>query len=208
MIVCCIWAYRHTENSVRPFIYSRAVDIPPMKVGLVLGTSRYLADGRANPFFTFRIQAAKTLYFTGKIRYLLLSGDNRFYSYNEPREMRRELIRAGIPDTCIFLDFAGFRTLDSVVRGGKVFGLKKFILISQQFHTERAVYIGRHFGLEVTGFNARMPDDAFAWKVILREYLARAGMMFDLYLIHQQPYFMGQERLPVWAYENTVSVAP
>ena len=196
-----IWSFRHTSNKTSTYIFSDSEKIPALKVGMVLGTSRYLSDGEANPFFSNRIQAAKLLFFSGKIRYLIVSGDNRFFSYNEPREMRRELIRAGIPDTCIFLDFAGFRTLDSVVRGGKVFGLKKFIIISQDFHNARAVYIGRHRGLHVIAFNARMPGGRMAWRVQLREYLARAAMMADLYVFDQQPYFLGEELLPAGAYE-------
>jgi SanA protein len=174
---------------------------PMHKVGLVLGTSRFLTTGAPNPYFSYRIQAAKSLYFSGKIRYLLLSGDNRFFSYNEPREMRRELIRMGIPDSVIVLDFAGFRTFDSVIRGNKVFRLKKFVIVSQEFHNLRAVYIARHFGIEAIGFNAQDPPEDFTLKVRLREYLARAKMMLDLYVFHQEPYFLGSEQLPAGAYE-------
>jgi SanA protein len=202
LITCfSVWSYRYTGEKTASYVFSDPEKVPAMKVGMVLGTSRYLSGGDVNPFFSNRIQAAKLLFFSGKIRYLIVSGDNRFFSYNEPREMRRELIRAGIPDTCIFLDFAGFRTLDSVVRGGKVFGLKKFIIISQDFHNKRAVYIGRHFGLDVVAFNARMPGGHMAWRVKLREYLARAAMMTDLYVFNQQPYFLGKEKLPAGSYE-------
>jgi SanA protein len=203
-VACCIfiwWSNATVEKEAGPYLYTDLNNIPAHKAGLVLGTSRFLTTGAPNPYFTYRIQAAKSLYFSGKIRYLLLSGDNRFFSYNEPREMRRELIRMGIPDSVIVLDFAGFRTFDSVIRGSKVFRLKKFIIVSQEFHNLRAVYIARHFGIEAIGFNAQDPPEDFTLKVRLREYLARAKMMLDLYVFHQQPYFLGSEQLPAGAYE-------
>jgi SanA protein len=195
------WSNAKVEDTAGKYIYDDLNAIPMHKVGLVLGTSRFLTTGAPNPYFSYRIQAAKSLYFSGKIRYLLLSGDNRFFSYNEPREMRRELIRMGIPDSVIVLDFAGFRTFDSVIRGNKVFRLKKFVIVSQEFHNLRAVYIARHFGIEAIGFNAQDPPEDFTLKVRLREYLARAKMMLDLYVFHQEPYFLGSEQLPAGAYE-------
>lgn len=181
-------------------LYNDLNKVPANKVGLVLGTSRYLSSGKLNPYFEYRIHAAKSLYFSGKIQYLLLSGDNRFFSYNEPREMRKELIRMGIPDSVIVLDFAGFRTFDSVVRGNKVFKLKKFTIISQQFHNERAVFIARKNGISAIAFNAQDPPEDFTLKVRLREYLARTKMVLDLYVFHQEPYFLGDEQLPAGAY--------
>ncbi len=202
LVACSLiyYADRSVETTTAPYLFDDLNKIPPNKVGLVLGTSRFLTNGQPNPYFSYRIQAAKSLYFSGKIQYLLLSGDNRFFSYNEPREMRRELIRMGIPDSVIVLDFAGFRTFDSVVRGNKVFKLQRFTIISQRFHNARALYIARHFGIEAIGFNAQDPPEDFTLKVRIREYLARAKMMLDLYILRQQPYFLGDERLPEGAY--------
>lgn len=195
-------SYEHVERSTRHYVYNELTEIPEQKVGIVLGTSRFLSDGSPNPYFAFRIQAAKSLFFAGKIHYLILSGDNRFISYNEPREMRKDLLRMGIPDSVIFMDFAGFRTLDSVVRGKRVFKLKKFTIISQEFHNRRAVYIARHNGIEAIAFNAQIPPLSFSWKVKLREYFARVAMMIDLYLLHSAPHFLGDEKLPDGAYAD------
>lgn len=189
------------EKGSQHLLFDDLNKIPSNKVGLVLGTSRFLTSGKPNPYFAYRIHAAKSLFFAGKIQYLLLSGDNRFFSYNEPREMRKELIRMGIPDSLIILDFAGFRTFDSVVRGNKVFKLKKFTVISQRFHNERAVFIARHYGIDAIAFNAQDPPEDFTLKVRLREYLARTKMVMDLFILHQEPYFLGDEQLPPGAYQ-------
>jgi SanA protein len=179
------------ENSTEKFIYTDLTKIPANRVGMLLGTSRHLNNGQNNPFFYNRIKAAAALYFSGKIRYILVSGDNRFYSYNEPREMRRELMRAGIPDTCIVMDFAGFRTLDSVVRAKKVFGLNNITIISQEFHNERAIYIARYYNMDAVAYNAIDPSGNLGMQVQLREYLARAKMIIDLHVLRLGPYFLG-----------------
>ncbi len=179
------------ENESKGYIFSDLNKIPANKVGVLLGTSRHLTNGAPNPFFYYRIKATSALFFSGKIRYILVSGDNRFFSYNEPREMRRELMRAGIPDTSIIMDFAGFRTLDSVVRAKKVFGLKKFTIISQEFHNERAIYIARFNDIDAVAYNAVDPPDDFTLKVRIREYFARAMVVIDLYLLKKKPYFLG-----------------
>lgn len=204
MVLTGIWIWKSNqlvERGSADYLFEDLNKIPQNKVGLVLGTSRFLTSGKPNPYFEYRIHAAKSLFFSGKIQYLLLSGDNRFYSYNEPREMRKELIRMGIPDSVIILDFAGFRTFDSVIRGHKVFKLKKFTVISQRFHNERAVFIARHFGIEAIAFNAQDPPEDFTLKVRLREYLARAKMVLDLFILHEEPYFLGDEHLPPGAYQ-------
>jgi len=192
---------RKVNKSTADYVFNSLNKIPAQRVGMVLGTSRFVSAGKKNPFFYNRIQAAKSLYFSGKVQYLILSGDNRYFSYNEPREMRRELLRMGIPDSVIFMDFAGFRTLDSVVRGKRVFKLNRFIIISQEFHCRRAVYIARKHGIEATAYVAENPPDSFAWTVIWREYLARVSMMLDLYVFDTSPYFLGDEELPARAYE-------
>ena len=191
--------YRVTTETDK-FIYKRLNEVPFVRVGLVLGTSRYTSSGKSNPFFYNRIQAAKALFYSGKIQYLLLSGDNRYFSYNEPREMRKELLRMGIPDSVIIMDFAGFRTLDSVVRGKKVFKLNRFIIISQEFHVRRAVYIARHHDIDAIAYVANDPTSEYTWTVELREYFARVAMLLDLYLFDTKPYFLGEERLPEGAY--------
>lgn len=185
------YSNRQINNFSKGRIYSDLIAIPKNKVGLVLGTSRHMKNGEPNPFFYNRIKAASALFFAGKIKYILVSGDNRFYTYNEPREMKRELMRMGIPDTSIIMDFAGFRTLDSVVRCKKVFGQTNVTIISQEFHNERALFIAHYYQMNAVAYNAKDPDPAYSMAVNIREYFARTKVYLDLYVLKKSPYFLG-----------------
>lgn len=175
-------------------LYSDVQKIPKNKVGLLLGTSKYLKGGGLNPFFKNRVEAAVTLFNHHKIDYILVSGDNRHVSYNEPRELQRALLNRGIPQECIVFDFAGFRTLDSVVRAHLVFGLDSITLISQKFHNERALYIAEKYNMSTIGFNAEDPEN-WSQKVYWREYLAKTKSYLDI-LLNVQPKFLG-DPIPV-----------
>ena len=164
--------------------------VPKNKVGLVLGTSQYLRNGTKNLFFTLRIEAAVTLFKAKKIDYILVSGDNNTKAYNEPRDMLNALLKKGIPLDKIVLDYAGFRTWDSVLRASKVFGQSSFTIVSQKFHNERAIFIGTQKGLDVVGFNARAVSLRYGKKTYLREYLARVKVVLDV-LINKSPKFYG-----------------
>lgn len=129
-----------------PYIYDELQDLPYRQVGVVLGTAKYYRTGVINQYYRYRIQGALNAYNSGKVNYLLLSGDNALQSYNEPMTMRRDLIKAGVDPADIVLDYAGFRTLDSIVRTRKVFDTNDFIIITQRFHCERALFIALHMG--------------------------------------------------------------
>jgi SanA protein len=173
-------------------IYDKLDNLPQNRVGLVLGTSKYLKDGGENLFFKYRLQAAADLYIAGKIDRIIVSGDNRVASYNEPREMRRELRKMGVPDSLIHLDYAGFRTFDSVIRCKEVFGQERFTIISQKFHNERAVFIARKKDIDVIAYNAKDVDLKSGFKTKMREILARVVVVFDLYVLDTQPKFLGE----------------
>lgn len=166
--------------------------LPYNRCGLLFGTSKYRADGTLNPFFTNRIEAAVMLYHAGKIDYIIATGDNSDRRYNEPRAMFAELVERGVPGRKIFPDYAGFRTLDSVVRARAIFGQESFTVISQKFHNERAVYIAGHYGINATGFNADDCSDSGRIKVRLREVLARFRAFLDLHVTGEQPRFLGE----------------
>lgn len=174
-------------------IYEEIDDLPCNEVGLVLGTSKRLKGGHKNPYFTNRIDAAANLYHQGKVNHLLVSGDNRYVSYNEPREMLRALIEKGVPESDITMDFAGFRTLDSVVRAKKVFQEEKITIISQEFHNQRALFIANYYGMEALAFNAKPVSIGLGWKVMAREYLARCKAILDLYILKKGPKFLGEK---------------
>ncbi|GAE84135.1 SanA protein [Bacteroides reticulotermitis JCM 10512] len=172
-------------------LYSQVTEMPHNSVGLLLGTSPKLKNGNNNLYFDYRIQATANLYKARKIDYILISGDKRRDDYNEPEEMKQALIRKGVPLQAIYLDYAGLRTLDSVVRAKLVFGQNKLTVISQKFHNERAIYLAERNGIEAIGFNA---DDVSAYagfKTQLRELFARVKMFADL-ATGKKPRFLGE----------------
>ncbi len=184
--------YFQIEQAVSKWIYTDIDRIPPARVGLVLGTAKYTRDGRRNLYYTHRLRAAERLFRSGKVQYLLLSGDNSTKHYNEPATMRKDLIRAGIPKERIFLDYAGFRTFDSMLRAKEIFGLDTLIVISQNFHVRRAVYIGRRYGMHPYGLAVQGAGSPSDIKMFLRELLARIRVKIDI-LWGNKPKFLGKK---------------
>lgn len=176
----------------KKFIYEKIEIIPRNEVGLVLGASKYLSNGNINYYFKYRIDAAIDLYKKGKIKYIVVSGDNSRNNYNEPQQMKEDLVAGGIPEDVIFLDHAGFRTLDSVVRVNKIFGQTRFTIISQKFHNERAVFIAQKYGLTAIAYNAKDVSRRAGFKTQLRERFARVKVFMDL-LFNKQPKYLGEE---------------
>jgi len=185
---------RWIVNSTAEKMFTDFNTVPFNKVGLILGTSKYNRFGESNLWFKYRIEAAANLYHTGKIKHIIVSGDNRFKEYNEPRDMKKALIKLGIPDSCITLDFAGFRTLDSVIRCKKVFGQNDVTIITQRFHNERAVFIANYYEMNMIGFCAEDVSSENGFIVsLIREPLAKFKAVLDLYILKQEPKFLGKE---------------
>ena len=176
--------------------YSDVWLIPHRRVGLVLGCSKRLPDGRLNLFFQKRMEAAAELYRTGKVDYLLVSGDNHIRTYDEATDMKDSLVRAGVPPEKIYCDYAGFRTLDSVVRAKDVFGQTEITVISQDFHNRRAIFIAAHRGLDAIGFDAAEVDAYNSFKTRCREQLAKLATVVDVFVLQRQPRFLGP-KLPI-----------
>ncbi|SUO93661.1 SanA/YdcF family protein [Suttonella ornithocola] len=190
IIFCYLWV----EYASKPYLYDDEEKMPKQPVAVVLGTSKFVSKGRVNLFYRTRIEAAAKLYHAGKVRYFIVSGANPSANYNEPQEMRRDLIAAGVPAENIQPDYAGLRTLDSVMRADKVFGNQKFVIVSQPFHNARAIFLARHRGLEAIAFNARDPV-AFKYsvKTRLREFGARVKAVIDLFFTNKQAKFYGDK---------------
>lgn len=180
------------SNSADEFTYNDANLIPECKSGLLLGTTKFLKNGNVNLYFENRMLAAVDLFKSGKIKYIVVSGDNSKTTYDEPTDMKNELIKRGIDSTKIFLDYAGFRTFDSMVRFKEIFGQTEGIVISQQFHNERAIYIGQKIGLKIYGYNAKDVSKYYGFKTMLREKFARVKVMVDFF-IGTQPKFLGEK---------------
>lgn len=179
-IVCAV-CWTLVDICAKDKLYNSVESVPHNKVGLVLGTSPRTPSGDYNYYFEYRIRAAVALFKAGKVDYLLVSGDNRTKEYDEPTWMRDALVARGVPEDRIVLDFAGLRTLDSVVRAKEVFGQDTFTIISQQFHNERALYLADHYGINAVAFNAKDVKIASKWlKIHSRELLARVKLFVDL----------------------------
>ncbi len=171
-------------------VYATAGEVPTADVALVLGTARLLADGRPNVFYTARIALAAELFRTGKVRGLIVSGDNSRSDYDEPTSMKADLVAGGVPERFITCDYAGFSTLDSVRRLSRVFGQRRVVVVSQRFHVERALFLARRDGLDARGCEAA---DAARWwqvRVRLREVLARGKAVLDVAL-RREARFLG-----------------
>lgn len=166
---------------------------PARMVGVVLGTSPKVGI-RDNLYFTTRIDAAAKLFHGGRVHFLVVSGDNARAGYNEPAEMKKALVAKGVPAERVYCDYAGFRTLDSVVRAKKVFGAEEFTVISQRFHNQRAVYLARRLGMrDVIAFDAAMPRVKGRWKLLMREVGARVMALLDVEVFKTEPRFLGPE---------------
>ena len=185
IMIMCVCNFIIVDNA-KGKTFSEINDTPPAEYGLLLGTTPQTRIGRKpNYFFAFRINATSELYKAGKIRKILISGDeNSLDGVNEVVCMRDSLVKRGVNAADIILDGKGYRTLDSVVRAVNVYGIRSFIVISQHFHNERAIYLAEHLNLgthHITGYNAADARFTVAIVTYLREYLARVKVFIDLH---------------------------
>lgn len=185
-------ADRLVEKSASDKVFNSTKEIPHNKVGLFLGTGKILSNGRINLYYKYRIDAAVKLFKAGKVDFILVSGDNSTKEYDEPSTIKEDLINKGIPSNRIYLDYAGFRTLDSVVRCKEIFGQSSITIISQQFHNERAIYIAKRKDIEAVGFNAKDVNVNYGFKTRLRERFSRVKMVLDL-IFGKKPKFLGDK---------------
>lgn len=190
-VVMLILADMEIENSTENRVFDDLTLVPHNRVALLLGASKNRPSGNPNIFFQNRINATVELFNAGKIDYIVISGDNSRDNYNEPKDMKIALIEQGISQERIYLDYAGFRTYDSVIRINKIFGQTKFTIISQEFHNRRAIYIAQYHGLDAVGFNAADVTGYGGLKTNIREMFARVKVFWDL-LFNVKPKFLGE----------------
>jgi SanA protein len=191
----CLLTYfcnRAITGSAKDKMYTDLNAIPFNKTGLLLGTSKFVSSGRNNQYYDYRIQSTIKLINAHKIKYIIISGDNGRKEYNEPELMRSDLIAAGVDSSVIFLDYAGFRTFDSIKRLKEIFGQDSVTIISQQFHNERAIYIAGREGISAIGFNAQDVGSKQGFKTQLREKFARVKVFLD-YWIGTKPKYLGDK---------------
>lgn len=188
------WANDYMAKNAEGKIFHSVKDIPHRKVGLLLGTSKKLMNGYNNYYFVYRIKAAAELYHAKKLDYIIVSGDNSVKGYNETEDMKLDLIAKGVPENSIFEDFAGFRTLDSVVRAKEIFGQDSITIISQQFHNERAIFLAEKHDINAIAFNAKDVNAKWGFRTKIREVFARVKVFVDL-LTGKEPKFGGEKIL-------------
>lgn len=183
--VTAVWASRGR-------IFEDVSAIPPTKVGLLFGTTDKV-QGRENLYFRYRIDAAEKVWNAGKLDTLIVSGDNRSRYYNEPEKMKQALIERGIPADRIVCDYAGLRTLDSVVRAKEIFGADPILFISQRFQNQRAIYLAKANDIEAYGFDARDVETQAGLKTKVREVGARVKMWLDINFLDTRPRHLGEK---------------
>ncbi|MEM6829326.1 MAG: ElyC/SanA/YdcF family protein [Bacteroidota bacterium] len=188
ILVTNVWVVQSTKSRIHV-----TNQIPKNEVALVLGTSKRTGDGGRNRFFVERMNAAAVLYHLKSVKHILVSGDNRTKHYNEPRDMLNALGELYIPEEDISMDYAGFRTLDSVVRSKEVFGQESITIVTQQFHCYRSLFIANHFGMDAVAYAADLGISSIGFNLAFREVLARSFAVIDLYVLRRKPKFLGEK---------------
>lgn len=185
LILGCFFHVKSFEKRV----CSEVKNLPAFEYALLLGTAKRLKNGSLNLFFQYRMEAAALLYKKGRIRKIIVSGDNSRKDYNEVKDMQETLLAMGVPEKAIFPDYAGFRTLDSICRAKSLYKAEKILIISQHFHCRRALFLADHFGVEARGFAAKDVPLRICWKMVIREPLACVKACLDLWLLKTKPKF-------------------
>jgi SanA protein len=190
-----VYSAASIARETKGLVFGDLKQVPRKRVGLVLGCSSRLGGGLANPYFSSRVEAAAALQQAGVVEYLLVSGDNGSRDYDEPTTFKAALVARGVPEDRIVLDYAGFRTLDSVIRARDVFGADDFVVVSQRDHSERAVFLARRLGMSAVGYVADDVTGPAGTKTRVREWFARAKAVIDL-KVGTRPRFLGP-KLPI-----------
>lgn len=183
-------------------LHYHAASVPAKNAALVFGCSKYF-NGRDNLYYLYRLQAVAQLWKAGKINAVLVSGDNSRKDYDEPTLMKNDLVSMGVPEKFIAVDYAGFCTLDSVIRAEKIFGLKDYIVVSQPFHCQRAIYLAQAGGQSVTGFCARDVAGTSGRKVRFREIFARLKAVLEI-CVAKNPKYLGPREHVNYRFELVV----
>ena len=192
-----LFVVRQTNRFAEPFEYNSVAAVPLKPVAIVFGALVY-PDHSLSPILEDRVQAAVYLYKAGKVKKLLMTGDNSRKHYNEPQAMANYAMANGVPARDIALDYAGFDTYDSCYRAREIFGIKSAVLVTQRYHVHRAIMIARHLGIDAVG--VELPDWSkypnFRFSLTSREWLADLKATWDINVTHRKPHFLGP-KLPI-----------
>ena len=183
-----VWVYADVRRQGVP-IYTQIGAVPAAPVAIIFGAQSFVMEDR--------VDTGVALYKAGRVKKLLMTGDNHREGYNEPEQMRQIALASGVPSQDIILDYAGFRTYDSLYRARDIFGVHRAVLVTQRFHLPRALYLGRQLGMDVVGVDAaRRPYIGQSWFDV-REILATETAWLDI-KTHRRPRFLGK-REPIFS---------
>lgn len=166
-------------------VYTAAADVPAQRVAVVFGAG--VRNGYPTAMLYDRVASAVDLYRAGKVQKLLMSGDNRFENYNEPAAMRRTALQLGVADEDIVLDHAGRSTYDTCYRAREIFGVQAAILVTQDFHLDRALMLCDGMGIDAVGFASDRRPYRSIWWNNFREIPATLNAMIELWITRPQP---------------------
>jgi vancomycin permeability regulator SanA len=194
MIVLPILLMQYVSSATSSDRYNTAKNVPIKPVAIVFGAGVY-TDGTPTPMLADRVQGAIDLYRQGRVRKLLMTGDNSAANYDEVTAMKRYAMTLGIPEKDITLDYAGFSTYESCYRAKVIFGVTHSVLVTQRYHLPRAVYTCRQLGIDAVGLGT--PDwESYGNQVMvpysLREILSTMKAIAQVHLLHPKPTFLGQ----------------
>lgn len=161
-------------------------DVPPRAIAIVPGAGVF-PDGTPSPILEDRLACARDLLRAGKVQEVLVSGDHGARSYDETGAMRRWLLAAGVPEVRIKLDHSGFRTLDTMARAARVYGVEGAVICSQRVYLGRAVFLARAFGIDAVGVEADTRLYLGRRVAVLREAVARLAAVIDVHVLHRGP---------------------
>lgn len=177
-------------NSYSEKVYHRIEDVGKADYALLLGCAEKVDGSVENKYFRARVDAAAELYRKGCVKKILISGDNSRKDYDETSAMRAALLAQQIPPEALVMDYAGFRTLDSILRARDVFGVRNMIIVTQEYHACRALFIAQENGISATAFaageNVSVKTKFFNHG---REWLARLGAWVDVKILDRKPRF-------------------
>ncbi|MGW6457353.1 SanA/YdcF family protein [Streptomyces sp. NPDC055078] len=182
-LVPSTWMHAVADSRIRT-----VAEVPAQEVAVVFGAG--LRDGRPSRYLAHRLDTAAELYRTGKVKVILVSGDNSRLEYDEPDAMRTYLTEQGVPDDRIVSDYAGFDTWDSCVRAKKIFGVDRAVLVTQGFHVRRAVALCRSAGVESYGVGVAERHDSSWYYGGVREMFAAGKATLDV-AFEPDPRFLG-----------------
>lgn len=182
----------YVKTVTRSRSYSDPSRIPAQGVAIVLGAGIY--NGQPSPMLADRISAAVELYKLGRVQKLLMSGDNSSEDYDEVTTMQRYAIKLGVPQKDITLDHAGFKTYESCYRAHVIFGIKQAVVVTQNFHLPRAVYLCNHLDIDTTGLGT--PDwQSYRNDTIIRytfrEYISTIKALWQVHITRPKPTYLG-----------------